>query len=306
MKSLKSRLPWQLKFVVKFILVRIPGLRILLHKLHIFSFGKMSDPDYAIGVFRQHYERVKDHLREAYVLLEMGPGDSTATAVIARHYGASQSYLVDIDNYASRSVHLYNQLEQKLSSRGSSPQVFDSFSAMLNSTGAQYMTEGLNSLKNIPDDCVDFVFSQAVLEHIALREFEETIKETYRLQTPGGYCSHAVDLRDHLDNSLNSLRYSPGRWEMMMSRIGYYTNRLRAAQIADIFKAAGYEIISMNPVSWGELPLPKEKLHQDFHHFSDEELKIWGITVIARKPEQNPAHSGHSEAASRLDTRQST
>lgn len=284
MKSLKSLLPWQVKFAAKYVLVRIPGLRTYLHKLHIFSFGKMTNPDYAIGVFRQHYDRVKEELSEGYSVLELGPGDSVATAIIARHHGAAESSLVDVGDYASRDVDIYNNLEVALAPDHSQPKPYSSFDEMLRITCARYLTRGLQSLKQIQSDSIDFIFSHAVLEHVALDEFRETIQETFRLQSSGGYCSHAVDLRDHLADSLNSLRYSPNRWHAMMSKAGYYTNRLRSSQIVDIFESAGYEIVAVHTRSWDKLPIPKEQLHKDFQHFTNDELKIWGVTVIGRKP----------------------
>ncbi len=34
-----------------------------------------------------------------------------------------------------------------------------------------YLTEGLKSLREVPDASVDFLFSNTVLEHIRLKEF---------------------------------------------------------------------------------------------------------------------------------------
>lgn len=70
--------------------------------------------------------------------------------------------------------------------------------------GAKYLSNGLSSLKAIADGSVDFIFSQAVLEHVRRHEFLETMQECYRILRAGGSASHSVDLKDHLGGAKQS------------------------------------------------------------------------------------------------------
>jgi predicted SAM-dependent methyltransferase len=79
---------------------------------------------------------------------------------------------------------------------------------ILEACGAVYMTDGNISLSRLDDVSVDLIFSQAVLEHVRKDEFKDTIKECYRILKPEGRASHRIDLKDHLDSSLNNLQFS--------------------------------------------------------------------------------------------------
>ena len=127
-------------------------------------------------------------------------------------------------------------------------------------------------MAGIAPGSVDFVFSQAVLEHVALGEFDATIRALHRVQTPGSISSHRVDLQDHLAHSLHSLRFSRRTWESsLFSGSGFYTNRLRASQVVAAFTSAGYQVLAQEADRWPSLPLSADKLHRDFTTFSDAE-----------------------------------
>ena len=84
----------------------------------------------------------------------------------------------------------------------------DTLQNILSKTNSLYLTNGLGDLKKIKSGSIDFIFSQAVLEHIRLNEFNETIKQLYRVLKIDGTSSHQIDLRDHLSENLNNLRFS--------------------------------------------------------------------------------------------------
>ena len=247
----------------------------------------MQDAAYALDVFVRHFSRAQPMLAPGFVALELGPGDSLASALVARAHGARATFLVDAGPFASSAeIGPYNDLCRVLERRGKAVPgaPFASVPHMLESVGATYVTEGLASLQSIPDSHVDFVFSQAVLEHVALDEFDATIAELYRLQRQGGVSSHRVDLQDHLAHSLNSLRFSRGVWESsLFSASGFYTNRLRAIHIAQAFTRAGYEVLSRDDDCWEALPLPVRHLHRDFAALPRTELLVRAVDFLARK-----------------------
>jgi SAM-dependent methyltransferase len=283
-------LPWWLKMGAKMVLARVPISYRRWRALGVFQHGAMLDSDYAIEVFDRHYRRVEGSLPRGFSVLELGPGDSLATAVIAASRGASKVYLVDAGAFATGDdVRSYNVLAQRLAALGhpvpGSP--YRTVAEMLAATRALYLTDGLRSLATIPEHSVDLVFSQAVLEHVVRGEFDATIRALYRLQKPGSLCSHRVDLQDHLAHSLNSLRFSRETWESpLLASSGFYTNRLRASQLLASFEAAGYDLHAYEAERWPSLPLPTSKMHQEFAVLAEDNLRVRGLDIVARRPQR--------------------
>jgi SAM-dependent methyltransferase len=282
--QIKEYIPWWLKIGAKIVLSR---LRLPYHHwrtLGLFQHGFMLDPEYAVGVFDRHYARAKARLPPAYTVLELGPGDSLATALVAAAHGAEKVWLVDAGVYASQDIEAYRPLCQRLASSSNGVR-YHSVSHMLEATHATYLTNGLASLHTIPADSVDLIFSQAVLEHVAWDEFNETIHELHRVQRPGGVSSHRIDLQDHLAHGLNSLRFSRALWESdLFAKSGFYTNRLRASQIVAAFTAAGYALLSRQDDRWPTLPLPRRRLHPDYAAFPEDDLLVRGLDLVVQKP----------------------
>jgi SAM-dependent methyltransferase len=278
-KAIKRYTPWWLKIIFKLVFSKLGLPYDLWRKIGIFRHGSMLDPEYAISVFERHYQPCVEYLPDKFSVLELGPGDSLATALIAANRGASKIILVDHGKFASLEINDYLLFYNHLGLRADK-----SIEDLLNKTNAEYHVEGLESLKNIPTNSVDFIFSQAVLEHIYLDEFEGTIRELFRIQKPGGVSSHRIDFKDHLKNSLNSLRFSRHLWEAeWFANSGFYTNRLRESQVTDQFVNAGYEIIQKETANWDDFPIPRGKLHLEFEHLSEKDLLTTSLDLITRK-----------------------
>jgi hypothetical protein len=283
-----ARLPWWLKITAKVVLSQLPVSYEQWRGVGLFKHGAMLDAGYAVEVFNRHFQSAAPSLPQGFAVLELGPGDSLATAVIAAARGAGSVYLVDAGRFASvDDVSSYNALAADLASRGwpvpGAP--FATVTDMLAKTNAQYLTAGVRSLASIPQQSIDFVFSQAVLEHVALDEFDATLMALQAVQKPGALCSHRIDLQDHLAHSLHSLRFSPKIWEsQLFTSSGFYTNRLRASQILERFTRAHYEILSHTADRWPAVPLPTAKLHPMFAAMGEDELRVRSLDVVARRP----------------------
>jgi predicted SAM-dependent methyltransferase len=216
-------------------------------------------------------------------LLELGPGESLFTALLAKAYGFNRTILLDVSIFALPALDGYKEFEQWLDSQGlHCPSIKDyaSFEEMLSVLNAQYMTRGLDSLRDLPDNSVDFVFSQAVLEHIRKKQFIETAQELWRILKPGGISTHEIDFKDHLEASLNNLRFREQVWEAeWMASSGFYTNRIRLCQMLDIFKGQGFEITLVDKKEWATLPIHKKHLQPEFQALSDADL-LTNVAVI--------------------------
>lgn len=279
---------WALKIAAKLVLGRIPGKNVLLRRFNIFKHGEMDDPAYALRVFKLHFERAyPEGDADGRVFLELGPGDSLLSGFIASAYGASKVYLVDVGRFASADLETYSAAEQVLKGEGidlalshDGVQVQD----LLQTKNIQYMTEGLESLKNIPSESVDFIWSHSVLEHVRKKDFDETMQQLFRILKKDGVMSHSVDLKDHLDKSLNNLRFSDAFWENdFVADSGFYTNRLNYDVSKFIIENAGFEIKWVNLDYWDKLPTPKSVMNKMFKDVPEDILRIMRYNILAYK-----------------------
>jgi SAM-dependent methyltransferase len=130
---------------------------------------------------------------------------------------------------------------------------------------------------------VDFIMSQAVLEHVRRREFVDVVQHLRRVLRPDGVCSHRVDLKDHLSDALNNLRFSERVWEStFMAGSGFYTNRIRYSEMLQLFRRAAFDVEVVNVDRWARLPTPRGRLSEPFRHLSDEDLRVSGFDVVLR------------------------
>jgi SAM-dependent methyltransferase len=282
---IKGKFPWQIKILSKLLLSSLPAKYDFWRKISLFKHGEMEKPDYAFKVFKQHFDRV-DFLRKkgGFVALELGPGDSLFSALIAYAHGASRIYLVDTGKFAVDCIKPYIKMANFLKKNNLIPPEFNtnaSIQKLLHLCNADYMTAGLSSLCEIPDHSVDFIWSQAVLEHIRHSKFSPLLKELRRVIRTDGICSHCIDLRDHLGGALNHLRFSRRIWESeVMAKSGFYSNRIRYFEMMNLFERAGFSAKTVKLERWAELPTPKNLFSREFTFMNNDELSVAVFDVI--------------------------
>jgi len=282
---INRRAPWQIKILLKLLLSSLPAKYDFWRKISLFKHGEMEKPDYAFKVFKQHFDRVKFFRKgRGFVALELGPGDSLFSALIAYAHRASRIYLVDTGKFAVDCIKPYIQMANFLKKNYLPPPEFDlntSIQKLLHLCNANYMTAGLSSLHQIPDHSVDFIWSQAVLEHIRYSEFSPLLKELRRVIRKDGISSHCIDLRDHLGGALNHLRFSKRIWESeFMAKSGFYSNRLRYFEMMNLFEQAGFSAKTVKLERWVELPTPKNLFSKEFMCMNDDELSVSVFDVV--------------------------
>lgn len=288
LSAMKANLPWWAKIGAKIVLARVPVAYGFWQRLGLFRHGFMDTAAYALNVFDAHVKRAgldKADLK-GMTILEMGPGDSVATAVIAYAHGAS-AILVDSGAWAKNAPEAYLALCRLLESRGLPvPDLSQcgTLEDLLRACSARYLTEGLTAWRSIEEESVDFIFSQAVLEHVRKSDFLATQVACYRALKRGGVASHRVDLRDHLGGALNNLRFSEKIWESpFFADSGFYTNRLQMSDILCLSEQAGYRVALLGVNRWQSLPTPKERMHSQFSSLADSALNVSGFDVVLRK-----------------------
>ena len=268
---------WSLKIILKILISSLPVPYSFWKSLGIFRHGKMDSCEYAIKIFELHFYRAFPEKPPAkFTMLELGPGDSIASAIIGFAYGSSCSYLVDIDNYVTKDLNFYRRLILVLKLRGlRTPNISesDSIQEILNLCNCRYLTGGIKSLNSIKNNSIDFVFSHSVLEHIRKYQFHEIQKDLKRILKPNGLASHSIDFQDHLDYGLNNLRFSEKIWESsLFANSGFYTNRIPALKMHSIFEEVGFKIKRKSLGKWPRLPTKRSSMHKEFDIYTDSEL----------------------------------
>lgn len=286
---LHSEVPWWGKIAAKMLLARLPVRMETWHRLGLFVPGFMRDPDYAISVFEYHW-RLAGAPPPGFTYLELGPGESLASAAVAWTFGAAGGALVDAGNFAVRDISAYAPLFARLKNmpRARDVSVLEksaSVDAMLTAVNARSSSHGLAGLRALASDSADVIFSQAVLEHVPLLEFAPTACELFRIQREQGVGTHRVDFKDHLQGSLHSLRFTGARWEQpwFASRSGFYTNRLRLSAMIKAFVDAGFAVEVAEQARWPSPPLARERMAAVFRELSDDDLCTSGAVLVLRK-----------------------
>lgn len=279
-------LPWRLKLHAKLALSRLGLPYGFWSRLGLFRHGYMDQAGYALRVFEEHQREAAP--APGFRALELGPGDSLASALIARAHGAKGIWMVDHGDFAHRDVARYRELADLLREKGLEvPEGWRSVPEMLEACGAAYLTEGLASLRSLPPASVDLIWSHAVLEHVRRRDFLPTLQEFRRLLTPSGVMTHQIDLQDHLGGALNSLRFPEATWESpRWVAGGFYTNRLRQAEILDLFAQAGFQADVLRTRRWEALPTPRHAMVLPYRDHAEEDLQVKDVFLRCRPREE--------------------
>ena len=145
----------------------------------------------------------------------------------------------------------------------------------------------------LPDAACDAVTSTATLEHIPKPAIAQIMSEMFRVLRPGGLLSCEIDLSDHFSHSDPSispwhfLRYSERGWRWLNSDL-LYQNRLRASVHISLVRAAGFEIVQLEPGFPSDADVEKMALPPvhaaDVHYTDRRDLLATSIRLVGRKP----------------------
>ena len=279
---------WLLKILIKIIISRLPIKYSIWKKIGVFRHGGMDNYKYSKKIFFGHLGDMKKYRKiENPTILELGPGDGITSAIYSCVLNSPKIYLVDVKPFAENKVDKYLDIIKLLKKEHHitiSSKNINSINSLLQECNALYLTNGLSSFRNIEDSSIDYLFSHSVMEHIKLSEIKSLIREMYRVLKPNGVMSHNINYKDHLENSLNNLRFSSFLWESeFISKSGFYTNRIPAVEMHKIFKENGFEFYYENYSQWKRLPINRKYINKYFDKYTDEELINCTSSFIAKK-----------------------
>tara|TARA_B100000401_G_C52712076_1_gene674326 strand:+ start:191 stop:1042 length:852 start_codon:yes stop_codon:yes gene_type:complete len=271
---------WFLKIIIKIFLSRLNIPYSFWKKINIFKHGQMESFDYSRKIFEGHYKDMNQiNVIDNPVIMEIGPGDSLFSMVYSRKYSNEKFYFLDVNDFATKNLSLYYGLhnslikEDYLTKKLEAP--FATFEDVLNFYNASYLTSSLDSLRTLDDNSIDYIFSHSVLEHVRKYELNSIVREIYRILKPNGVISHNINYKDHLDESLNNLRFSEKIWESnIFAESGFYTNRIPAIEMHKMFKENRFKLVKEYFGKWDKLPLQRRCINNIFDCYTDEELSI--------------------------------
>jgi hypothetical protein len=279
--------PWWLKIAAKIFLSRLPVGYKFWNRLRLFRHGNMDNSWLAANKFILHLDRAyPDNRPDHFTCLELGPGDSLVTGILANALGASEVYLVDVGSYATEELSYYRSFCQELKKRDFKvPDLsgVNSFLELQKQCRIKYKVNGLDDLRRIPSNSIDLIWSHSMLEHVRKREFPALVSELRRIISDKGIVTHNADLKDHLGGALNNLRFSESIWESdFMAKSGFYTNRLQHRDILEYFINAGFEVITDEVGRWPMLPTPWVHIDKQFKAVPEEEISIRSFHITLR------------------------
>lgn len=282
-----KRLPWWFIVGAKLALSRLPIPYSAWRSIGLFLHGSMVHPTYAEGVVRKHFNRCfAEPPPSGFWALELGPGDSLFSALIAHTMGAGRTFLVDAGPCAVDDVARYHNMAKHLQRNGAEVTTLlgcRTLAEMLEACHATYLTRGLHSFASIPSSSLDWVWSHAVLEHLPTSVFAPFLRELHRVMKPTGVASHRVDLQDHLGHGLNHLRFPDALWEgPLFSGAGFYTNRIRFNEMRSMFEHHGFQCEILSIDRWDSLPTPRRAMIPRFRDLPEDDLRVRGFDVRLR------------------------
>lgn len=139
------------------------------------------------------------------------------------------------------------------------------------------------TFRDIRDSSVDFILSQAVLEHVD--DLQRVYKVLYRLLKPGGIMSHQIDLKSHrTDGEWNQhWTYSDEEWRHKQTPRLYPINRLPHSVHIALLRETGFRILYDQKFIRPNI-LDKSQLAPRFKKLPSEDLTISGAFIQAMKP----------------------
>jgi SAM-dependent methyltransferase len=194
-----------------------------------------------------------------------------------------QAYLPFIADLCQREVAEIQSAYDKINRATSTKDV-------LGRASIEYFAPANAARSGLPDNSVDMVFSNSVLEHVPAGVISELLLEGNRILRPGGVAIHTVNCGDHYAyfdpdiTPINYLNYSENRWRFWNNGL-LFQNRLRPRDIIELATQSGMEIIFREQTIKRELidKLGSLPISREFAHYSPEELCSTSVTFAGKK-----------------------
>jgi SAM-dependent methyltransferase len=260
--------------------------------------------------------------------LELGPGASLGVGLAALVSGAARYYALDVERGvdARRELGVFDRLVELFRTRAPVPgpeefllvrpslEVWDFPAFVLESSALEQAlapprlrelraqlaqldhgcsviryTVGLDAQQNIPEESVDFVISQAVMERV--NDLPRAYRTIARLLRPGGLSSHSIDFGEPLISAFWNGNWARSEllWALMRGRQTSWNNREPHSAHIQYMCAAGLRIVA-DLVVKDTSGLPRERLAARYRSLDDNDLLTRSAYILAAKPMKADGH----------------
>jgi SAM-dependent methyltransferase len=233
-------------------------------------------------------------------VLELGPGDSLGTGLLALAHGAASYQAIDrfairFDVASEREV--VARLRRSLSPEQNArlDEIIELTDTGYGARDQRFQYQAHLPIEDAPgrlgESQFDVVFSNAVLEHV--RDLEAALQALRRLLAPGGVMFHEVDLRSHQDyqrHPLEFLRYPAWFYGAMTSHTGA-PNRLRFSAHRRLLEGLGFAELRFEIVECFAADLVegyRSRLSPEFRLLAADDLEVAIFRVAASLPLAGP------------------
>lgn len=225
-------------------------------------------------------------------VLEYGPGDVPAVAVLMIAYGAEKAWCVDrfpLVQLSAKNLDVIREVLQKLPAHARRRaeacfRVEGDPASGFNPDRIAYQvaSSGLSGLRGV----ADLVYSRAVLEHVD--DMDATYLDMAQALAPDGIAIHLVDLashRMHRQNRLDFLVASAWLWTVMHSHKGVPNRWRRAHHLASVARA-GLTPIRCETTKLADpadVAAIRPFLASPFRSLEDDEIACLGFWLICKR-----------------------
>ena len=262
MKS-KNLLKFYLFFLLKILVYSLP-LKYSFRKIFFGRNGLMDDLNYCKSIFNQHVLKIKKN-SSVKNILEIGPGDSCYSALLALRNDFKNITLIDKDSDQLLST-LKNLKEmgikiKKINSYGNL-NVF-SFNEKKKSIKVYILKEDFKNIPSIKLPSNDIIFSNAVLQHLDKNQLINLLEFCEKVSSNKTIHSHQIRFTDHITGAnqyFDHYKVPKIIWESkLLKKFPFWTNRFNFNKFSKIFNSFGLK----------ELKTKKFKLNDIFvnYHF---------------------------------------
>jgi SAM-dependent methyltransferase len=203
-------------------------------------------------------------------VLELGPGDTRAIALLAKQAGARSWDGFDAFDIQSRDERYLDAIYR--------PLVGDDVARLLDGCMMHASEETLRGRAPF-----DVVISRAVLEHV--RDLEGLFRVLASVVRDDAVLVHKVDLRSHgveRAHALDFLRFGDAAWRAMSSHVDL-PNRERASRYLDLAERVGLRTIwarTTHLIGREDAERAAPKLAPRFRSVPADELRVLGLWVV--------------------------
>ncbi len=305
---------WRIKGLVQKTIGAMPGGEMLHYAIQR-RFGGIRSPRREILLKIDDWELMTKQLLETGAeirgarLLEVGSGWYPALPLACYLAGAARVYTFDLNRLLKPDlmrvcIELLGDALPRISaaSRVELEEVRSRYRHLLSMADAsdpaelsgnviQYRAPSDATDTGLEEGCIDIVFSNSVLEHIPAEAIDRLHHASLRLLRTGGVSFHSVNCGDHYAytdpnvHQLNYLQFTDREWQFWNNRF-LYQNRLRAHQLLDAARNAGFEIIRDTSHARPQRldQLRAMTIAPEFADIPEEKLCITTVDFIGRKP----------------------